>query len=356
MKKNKSKKNKDSSFYKNLKAVSNGKWDYLLKVVDFAYSKLRFHITDYEYLKYNFYNYKDRYRKNFLLLHHKKNYRYISARSFTVSKYIFYKRIPDLYQRGITLFPYCGIDEFLSFARKYRNILAKPDRGTLGGGIELFVYTNDDSAREFYGKLSKDTPMILEEYISQHEKLNELNPFCVNTVRIVSILYDGEVEIVSASLKTGGLNINYVDNIRRGGLSAQVDIETGIVTTPGKDSHNKTYFYHPVTGAQIVGFSIPNWDAAIELVKKAHARLPQCHIYGWDIAITPAGADIVEANNAPDTKLMQVMDLIPKGEKIIKLTKTVKLDQDYSKTYKFIPDYESYFTAKETDAKDNTIA
>ena len=59
--------------------------------------------------------------------------------------------------------------------------------------------------------------------------------------------------------------------------------------------------------------------AAIDLVRKAHGQLPQCKLLGWDVAITPTGADIVEANNAPGTLLMQIGDMVPKGEKILQV-------------------------------------
>lgn len=339
-------KKKSVKFSEMVKTVSNGKWDSFKLAVDYAYSKLRFHVTADEYFKYSFYNLKNRYRKNFLLIYHKKKYRNISTRFFTRSKYVFYSRISDLYQREIILLPYCGLDEFLSFVKKHKILVAKPDQGSLGKGVEFFKYTDDETAIRFFEGFSKDAPVVLEEYITQHEKLNELNPFCVNTIRVVSILFEGEVEIVSATLKSAATHNTFCDNMYGGGIGANVDVETGVVTTRGRDFKSVYYISHPITGVNFVGFQVPNWENVVTLIKNAHKRLPQCLIYGWDIAVTPTGADIVEANNAPDTQLMQLMDQVPKGKKIIKMMKTIKIQKDYSKTLAETLDYEGLFASK----------
>ena len=324
--------------------ISHGKWDTLKIMLDYAYCKMRFHITLEEYMAYSYYNLKNRYRKNFLTNYQRKHYnRNISQGFFTSYKYVFYKRVPDLFSRGITLVPYCGEDEFVEFLKKYKKVVLKPDRGSWGVGIECFEYTNEASARERFKSFSKEMPMICEEYIRQHHSLEELSPFSVNTLRIVTILNGDNVEILSTVLKTGGDATKVVDNMRSGGIGAQVDIETGIVTTFGRDFQNIDYAYHPVTGVQFIGYNVPNWDKVKKLVIDAHRRVPQCLIYGWDIAVTEDGADIVEANNAPGPMLMQAIDAIPRGEKIIKMMKTIKIEQEYSKKNRFVPDYTVYF-------------
>ena len=66
------------------------------------------------------------------------------------------------------------------------------------------------------------------------------------------------------------------------------------------------------------------------------------------------GVDIVEANNAPGPKLMQTMDQIPKGEKIIRMIKTIKIKQEYSKKSAYTPNYKSLFPTSES--VDSTIS
>ncbi len=324
--------------------MATGKWDAIKIAFDLLYCKIKFHVNEDEYLKYNFYNLKDRYRKNFLLVYHQKNtYINITTRFFTRSKYSFYKRVPDLFSRGIIPIPYCGEEKFIDFVKKHKKVIIKPDNGSLGKGIEIFEYTDNTAAKEYFNKFSFEIPYVCEEYIHQHHLLSEFNPSSVNSVRVVSILNNDKVEIISAVLKSGGASNKFVDNMHNGGIGAQVDVETGMVTTIGRDYHFNTHIYHPVSNVQFLGFHVPNWDKVIQFVKDAHVRLPQCLIFDWDIAITENGVDLIEANNAPGPLLMQTMDKIPKGEKIIKMMKTTKIPQEFSKKDVYTPNYEIYF-------------
>ena len=86
-------------------------------------------------------------------------------------------------------------------------------------------------------------------------------------------------------------------------------------------------------------------DKAVTLVKEAHKRLPQCMLYGWDIAITETGVDIVEANSKPGTRIMQVMDAVPKGKHVLPLIKKERLGKKrYAYTKEFIDRYKKYVT------------
>ena len=73
------------------------------------------------------------------------------------------------------------------------------------------------------------------------------------------------------------------------------------------------------------------------MVKQAHKQLPQCCFFGWDVAITPEGADIIEANASPADQGTQAASRIPKGGKIIPLLKKDRLKQ---KNPKFVPNYD----------------
>lgn len=303
--------------YSVAKKVDSGKWSRFLICLDYIYCQVRYHITSSEYLDLQFYNYKHRYRKNFLLTyHHNEKFCKINTRGFTRSKYKFYQRIPDCFSRELILAPACGEDAFLEFCRKHKAIVTKPDGGSCGADVSIFTYKNDEQAREYFSKISDD--FVCEEFICQHEKMTEMSPFSVNTIRILTLLEEGEVEIISACLKTGNRIGCIADNLRKGGVGAQIDVKTGIVSTCGFDYDGNYYVNHPLSGVQFWGFNIPNWDEAIALVKRAHKRLPQCQLLGWDIAITQNGADIVEANNRPGMRLTQMADRIPKGEKVLR--------------------------------------
>ncbi len=324
------------NLYKTAKSVSHSKWDLLVVALDFLYCKLRFHITTYEYKKFKFYNLKNRYRKHFLLRDYRTKIINIVTRKYTRSKFIFYKRIPDVYKRDIILAPHCGEKNFVEFVKKNEHIIVKPDTGSVGEGVFEYRYSDEASAKKLFSGFSLESPVICETFIKQHRSFEELCPYSLNTVRIVTILYYGEVEVVAATLKMGtGQKGEVTDTM----YTAQIDIETRIVSTFGFDKHN-SYACHPATGTQIIGLKIPYWNDAIELVKESHKRVPKCLIYGWDIAIKQDGIDVVEAGNTPNSYIMQ-LDGIPKGRKIIELLKEDVFNQPRDKRIPILLDYVS---------------
>lgn len=304
--------------------VASGRWDWLLIALDYMYCRVRFHVSDSEYLDFQFYNFKNRYRKNFLLRYHQFNkFKKLNEEpGLTKFKYTFYQKIPDCFAREIIFAPACGVDAFVEFAKKHKKIVIKPDKGSLGRDINIFTYLNDEHARMLFDRIPEDS--VCEEFICQHEKMSALSPDSVNTIRIVSLWEQDGVKIVSATLRTGGKTGVSVDNLKKDGIGAQIDIDTGIVCTNGFDYNDHIYVKHPLTGVQFLGFNIPNWEAAVSLVKKGHEQLPQNRLLGWDIAITQTGADVVEANSRPGTPITQMVDRIPKGEKILRAIRTTK--------------------------------
>jgi len=290
---------------------------------DYIHCRHKYHASAREYLRYHFYNHKDRYRKNYLLQYHQlSDFKKINEKAFTYWKYKFYQKIPDCFCREIILAPACGEEAFLEYFKKHGKIVTKPDTGSLGRDVRILAYTDDQKAREFFAELQEDT--VCEELICQHEELSRMNPDSVNTIRFVSLRQENDVEIISATLRTGGQAGVIIDNLKKDGVGAQIDVATGIINTHGFDYHDNIYVNHPVSGVQFLGFNIPNWEQAVELVKKAHWKLPQCAMLGWDIAITQDGADIIEANSRPGVPIMQMVHLEPKGEKILKAVREAK--------------------------------
>jgi hypothetical protein len=63
---------------------------------------------------------------------------------------------------------------------------------------------------------------------------------------------------------------------------------------------------HPVTGAQLQGMTLPSWQSVLDLATAAHATVPDNGILGWDIAITPQGALLIECNENTGHGLYQL--------------------------------------------------
>ena len=206
-------------------------------------------------------------------------------------------------------------EEIRAFVDKYGEVIKKPLYECGGSGIELL--RREDLSAEQLAEL-KRRAYVLEERIVQHPLLNELNPSCVNSVRIVTVLdKNRETQFVGAALRCGAPG-HLVDNMHSGGIAYPIDLKTGKIACPGRDNDTeKSYDTHPSSGIFMIGLQLPNWDILLREVGEA-AKLSKNMIYlGWDIAITENGVDFIEANFGHGVDVIQY-DNVGKKELIRK--------------------------------------
>ena len=99
-------------------------------------------------------------------------------------------------------------------------------------------------------------------------------------------------------------------------MGAEADLKPGVVFTTAINMENERFIFHPVTGTQIVGFQIPNWDKVLEMVKEMAARVPQVRTIGWDVAVTQDGCCAVEGNSRCDFLICQMPQNIGRYEEL----------------------------------------
>ena len=176
-------------------------------------------------------------------------------------------------------------------------IVLKSNTGQCGIGIE--VRNGNEFTKETLIKRLKDTGNdFVEDYVQQHQKLDELSPSGLNTIRIITQLTkDSNVEILGARLR---ITINSsIDNLAAGNIAAPINLETGIVEDSGvySDITKEEEYKHPVTGVMIVGFKVPFWKESMQLVKDAALLHKENRSIGWDVAITDKGPELIEGNH-----------------------------------------------------------
>lgn len=136
---------------------------------------------------------------------------------------------------------------------------------------------------------------VVQRRISQHEALEKLNPSCLNTVRIVTILgrSGGRPVIFGQFLRLGVDSV--MDNRAAGGIAVRID-DGGVLRGDGFGHHFRCRA-HPVTGEIFDGRPIPFWTDIQQLVFKAHDALRDIPAIGWDVAVTPTGPLLIEGND-----------------------------------------------------------
>lgn len=178
-------------------------------------------------------------------------------------------------------------------------------------GIGVQAYdTKDLDTMKLYDTLkdSRGTRFILEEKIKQTGELADFHKWSINTIRIITV-YDtvhNKVNIVTANLRVGR-NKDHRDNLHSGGIAANIDVETGIIFSPGFDQDNKLYLVHPDTGKQFIGFRIPYWEECKNYIREAAKNLPTVRYVGWDIVSKGDGTfALIEGNDNADHDIQQL--------------------------------------------------
>jgi hypothetical protein len=140
---------------------------------------------------------------------------------------------------------------------------------------------------------------LAEAYVQQHNILMNLFPDALNTIRITTFLHsNGRVEFLYAIIRIGF--DKPVDNFDAGGVSALIDLDTGVVIGKGvfKDPFkSRNLENHPVTNFPILGLQVPYWQDILKIIKSAAMIVPTVRTVGWDVIITDNGPALLEGND-----------------------------------------------------------
>lgn len=173
-----------------------------------------------------------------------------------------------------------------------------------GKSVERIEISQETNAQELYALLMQNAQYLVEDALQQHPEMMRMNPSCINTLRITSLVRDGEVHIMYCLVRIGD-GSQPVDNISRGGMYCPVG-EYGVITAPAFcDAIGGCYTQHPATEVPFVGFAIPFYSEAIAMIAQAALLVPQVRYVGWDVAITPQGPVLVEGNVVPSYDMCQ---------------------------------------------------
>lgn len=186
-------------------------------------------------------------------------------------------------------------EEIDAFLKRHEHVIAKPDQGFGGAGIDRIDTADIRDVTAWRTHQIERDQTLVEEVLPQHPDLQALYPGSVNTIRLVTFLdAAGDFHVIAGVLRIG--NGGVIDNFAGGGMFTMLDDE-GVTIYPGVDKHSNVFERHPVTGVPITGLRVPMYDDAVSMVERLSRRLPQIPYLGWDVAITPDGPAVIEANH-----------------------------------------------------------
>lgn len=191
----------------------------------------------------------------------------------------------------------------LSFLKEKEDYFVKEIDGECASFVVHIKDFNDFCQKaEDFG----DRTLIMQERVFQSAKMNEINPYAINTIRMNTVRTKDGIKVLSTVLRIGTQKTGGVDNWAAGGISVGVK-DDGYLEEYGlyKPGYGGRVSVHPNTGVIFKDFCIPNFEAVKRTACKAHEVCYGIHSIGWDIAITEDGPIFIEGNDNWEISLMQ---------------------------------------------------
>lgn len=221
-------------------------------------------------------------------------------------KFMFNKTFSKYVSRDYCVPSRQGKDKFKKFLKRHPKFFSKPVTGTGGYGASVLEYKNN--FKELY-KLVVEQDLICEEIVKQHDDMAIFNDSTLNTCRLYTLLKaDGDAIVTMANARFGRKG-NDVDNFHCGGVSAGIDIETGVIVTDAINISHMKCDRHPDTNIVFKGYQIPMWNEAVKAVCEMAKLIPEVRHVGWDVAFTSKGKiELIEGNGMPNFDITQAVD------------------------------------------------
>ncbi|MBO7698065.1 MAG: hypothetical protein J6S38_03390, partial [Erysipelotrichaceae bacterium] len=198
-----------------------------------------------------------------------------------------------------------SLQEFEKFCKKHDEMMIKPLNLTGGAGVEKLYVKDYSSIKELYDLILNKKAYLVEEVVKQHHDISKIYPYSVNTYRVLTIKTDDDVDVIYGIIRFGN-NGSVVDNHHAGGMSTPFDVETGKILYPAVDLDLNLFEEHPMTHVKFVGYQLPFWPEAKQMVKEAALLIPEIRYNGWDVAVSEDGPLLIEGNYLPGYDLMQL--------------------------------------------------
>ena len=207
-------------------------------------------------------------------------------------------------------------EDLLTLLDEVGGFVIKPVSAGKGTGVQIIRKTGDGyicngepaACENLLRIFGKGRDILFCAYAAQADYLNKLYAPSANTIRMIVLRSEktNEFELCFAVQRIGAGWTGAVDNGSRGGLIANVNVESGEMSE-ARTLHNlEVYENHPDTGAPIKGIVIPNWENIKAGVLEASANFPYLEIIAWDILPTNDGFTVIEANTSSGVNIIQL--------------------------------------------------
>lgn len=186
-----------------------------------------------------------------------------------------------------------NIEKAINLCHDAGSIIFKPAVIENGGKKIKFWSLGEDE--QVLRSLLQSKDFVIQKILRQHEVLNNIHAQSINTIRILTLLYNGEVKVLSSILRMGS-NGKRVDNGSSGGLFCGI-LPDGHLRPKGYDFSGIGHEYHP-QGTRFSDVVIPNFPRICELAKVMAPRFQNLtRLISWDFSIGEDGEPVLVESN-----------------------------------------------------------
>lgn len=174
-------------------------------------------------------------------------------------------------------------------------VILKPSINTEAGRGISFWKKDCCRVEELIDTLKTGNSLVVQDLIKQHSSLSAFTDSCVNTMRIVTLIWNDEVIVTTAVLIMGGVS-SKTNHLHAGGLVCGI-LPSGQLRDTAFDGQLNEYKSHP-NGLKFADVKIPNYDKCVELVKRLAPRMAGVSKFlNWDITLDEFGNPLlIEVN------------------------------------------------------------
>jgi hypothetical protein len=154
---------------------------------------------------------------------------------------------------------------------------------------------------------SREQAMLVQPRIVNHPGLADLADEALMRIRTITCLDErGEPVMTHAVLSNlSKLEPKWGTSIEFG---AAIDLDSGVLGMMTGDKADMWVTWsedHPITHAKAFGRVVPCWNEVRSISLAAHHACRDRWLVGWDIAVGPEGALLLEGNSYPDVDFLQ---------------------------------------------------
>ena len=190
-------------------------------------------------------------------------------------------------------------EEAAALCKKEERLIFKPSLYSGGGRLIQFYERGemDEATIDRYFD-EYELGYTVQRIVRQHPDLARIHKESLNTIRVISFHFQGEIHILSAQLRMGAGDAK-VDNVSAGGCACSIR-EDGWLYEKSVNRKSEWFYEHP-SGIKFSDIRVPSYDKVKETAKRLHKLMPYFNIIGWDFAVGEDGEPVlVEFNLMPD--------------------------------------------------------